>query len=43
MSNNQHFKAVGYALGLVRMKDLHLGTIEDLKQQVKEENDQPKS
>lgn len=33
---NQHFKGVGLALGLVRIKDLHMGKISDLKQLVKE-------
>ena len=35
---NKHFVHVGHALGLVRIKDLHLGKLEDLRNQVKEPN-----
>lgn len=34
---NQHFKAVGMALGLARIKDLHVGKIADLQELVKEQ------
>ena len=36
---SEHFKEVGRALGLVRIRDLHLGLIEDLKQQKKESDE----
>ena len=35
---NEHFIAVGKALGLVRMKELLLGKVADLKTQLKDEN-----
>jgi hypothetical protein len=39
---NQHFKNVGLALGLVRVKELHQGLIEDLKEKVNpDETTQP--
>lgn len=38
-NTNNHFRSVGLALGLVRIKDLHLGVIEDLRQQIKEQNE----
>lgn len=34
-----HFKFVGMALGLVRVKSLHLGMIAELEQQIKETNE----
>jgi hypothetical protein len=35
---NKHFVAVGRALGLVRIKDLHLGKITDLEQRLKQQD-----
>lgn len=35
---NEHFKSVGRALGLVRIKDLHMGKINDLMMEVKEQD-----
>ena len=34
--SNEHFKGVGLALGLVRIKDIHAGKITDLKQAIEE-------
>ena len=39
---SEHFKCVGFALGLVRMKDIHIGKIQDLEQQLKENVDEKK-
>ena len=36
----EHFKWIGLTLGLVRIKDLHLGKIDDLEQQLKEQSTQ---
>lgn len=33
---NEHFKSVGRALGLVRIKDILAGVILDLKQEIEE-------
>jgi hypothetical protein len=37
---NNHFKAVGMALGLARIKDLHVGKIIDLQELIKEQQPQ---
>lgn len=34
--SNDHFEHIGLVLGLVRIKDLHLGKIADLREQLKE-------
>jgi hypothetical protein len=35
---SEHFKNVGLTLGLVRLKDIHLGKIKDLEETIKEQN-----
>lgn len=37
---NEHFKSVGRALGLVRIKDILAGVITDLKQEIEESSKQ---
>jgi len=37
---SEHFKCVGLALGLVRIKDIHMGKIKDLVELIKENEDE---